>query len=192
MEKTKEWHDRRRQGITGTGIGAICGLNRYQTPLDVYLEKIGEIDHTTQHYSDAMRFGNLLEPVVADEYARRVGVEVLEECEILEHKDHKFMLGSIDRWVGQDKGFILECKTARFISKEWGQQYTDEIPASYLCQVAWCVAICDVPKADIAVLFGGQEFRIYTYERNIEFEDKLIKIADNFWNNNVLKRIPPE
>ena len=41
-------------------------------------------------------------------------------------------------------------------------------------------------------MIGGQDFRIYKYERNKEFESKLIKIACNFWNNHVLKGIPPE
>jgi predicted phage-related endonuclease len=61
-----------------------------------------------------------------------------------------------------------------------------------LAQVAWYVAITDTPKADIAVLAAGQDFRIYTYERNIELEDKLIKIACNFWSNHIEKRIPPK
>jgi predicted phage-related endonuclease len=59
-------------------------------------------------------------------------------------------------------------------------------------QVAHYAAICDVPKVDIAVLIGGQDFRIYTYERNKELEDKLIKIACNFWHNHIEKRIPPK
>ncbi|NDA64358.1 MAG: hypothetical protein EBX50_20370, partial [Chitinophagia bacterium] len=52
--------------------------------------------------------------------------------------------------------------------------------------------ICDVPKVDIAVLIGGQDFRIYTYERNKELEEKLIKIACNFWHNHIEKMIPPK
>ena len=50
----------------------------------------------------------------------------------------------------------------------------------------------NVSKVDIAVLIGGQDFRIYTYERNIELEDKLIKIACNFWRNHIEKRMPPK
>ena len=59
-------------------------------------------------------------------------------------------------------------------------------------QVAFYAAICDVPKLDIAVLIGGQDFRIYTYNRNKELEEKLIKIACNFWYNHIEKRIPPK
>ena len=87
----------------------------------------------------------------------------------------------------------MECKTAGFTrGKEWGEEGTDQIPESYLVQVAYYAAICTVPKVDIAVLIGGQDFRIYTYERSKELEDKLIKIACNFWDNHIAKRIPPK
>jgi predicted phage-related endonuclease len=75
--------------------------------------------------------------------------------------------------------------------KKWGEQGTDQVPESYLIQCAYYASICDVPKVDIAVLIGGQNFRIYTYNRNKELEEKLIKIACNFWHNHIEKRIPP-
>ena len=104
----------------------------------------------------------------------------------------KFLGANIDRWVG-DKEYVLECKTAGFTrGKEWGEVGTDQIPESYLIQCAFYASICDVPKIDIAVLIGGQDFRIYTYERNRELEEKLIKIACNFWHNHIEKRTPPK
>jgi predicted phage-related endonuclease len=59
-------------------------------------------------------------------------------------------------------------------------------------QVAYYAAICDIPKVDIAVLIGGQDFRIYTYNRNKDLEDKIVKIGINFWYNHIEKRIPPK
>jgi predicted phage-related endonuclease len=110
----------------------------------------------------------------------------------LRHPEHEFLAANIDRWVG-NKEYVLECKTAGFMmSKEWGEEGSDSIPESYLVQVAYYAAICDVPKVDIAVLIGGQDFRIYSYARNKEFEEKLLRIACNFWHNHVQKRIPPK
>ncbi len=53
-------------------------------------------------------------------------------------------------------------------------------------------AICNVDRVDIAVLIGGQDFRIYTYNRNREFEEKIIKIAHKFWTKNILQKAPPK
>ena len=191
MNKSKEWYQRRRQGITGSDIGAICFLNPYRSPLEVYLDKVSE-EEQQDISSEPIYWGNRLEDVIADEYAIRQNVKVSVEPNILQHKEYDFILGSIDRWVN-DGEYILECKTigSRLIN-QLGEVGTDQIPSYWLAQVAWYVAITDTPKADIAVLAAGQDFRIYTYERNRELEDKLIKIACNFWSNHIEKRIPPK
>lgn len=191
LQKSKEWYTRRRQGITGTEISTICGLNKYKTPLEVYLDKLST-DIPDEMPSEAAYWGTTLENIIAKEYSVRTKNKVSIEPEILEHTEHKFMLGSIDRWVN-DKEFILECKTINPVdAKKLGAEGSDEILDTWLCQVAWYCAITNSDKADIAVLVGGQKYLQYTYMRNREFEENLINIGLNFWNNHVLKRIPPE
>lgn len=183
----------RKNYIGGSDLGAICGLNPYRTALDVYLDKTS--DDIAKDTNSAMRWGTLLEDIIAKEYAQVTGYDVEIEPNTIYHPEHKFLAANIDRWVDRwvnNGTHILECKTAGFTkAKEWGDLGTDQIPESYLIQVAYYASICDVPKVDIAVLIGGQDFRIYTYNRNKELEDKLIKIACNFWHNHIEKRIPP-
>lgn len=190
MQGKQEWLRERKNYLGGTDLAAIAGLNPYRTALDVYLDKTsGDIREET---NDAMRWGNLLEEAVAKEYAEVTGQKIEIEPNTIYHPSMKFLGANIDRWVG-DKEYVLECKTAGFNKgKEWGEVGTDEIPECYLIQVAYYASICDVPKVDIAVLIGGQDFRIYTYNRNKELEEKLIKIACNFWHNHIEKRIPPK
>jgi putative phage-type endonuclease len=190
MENKQKWLMERKNYIGGSDLGAICGLNPYRTALDVYLDKTS--DDIRCETSPAMRWGNLLEEAVAEAYSEDTGKMVWKWIRPIKHKEYPFLAANIDRWVG-DREYVLECKTAGFTkAKEWGDSGTDQIPESYLIQVAYYAAICDVPKVDIAVLIGGQDFRIYTYERNKELEDKLIKIACNFWHNHIEKRIPPK
>lgn len=186
----QEWLRERKNYLGGTDLAAICGLNPYRTALDVYLDKIS--DDISEETNAAMRWGTLLEDVVARAYSEDTGYIVNIEPNTIYHPEHKFLGANIDRWVG-NKEFVLECKTAGFTkAKEWGDSGTDQIPESYLVQVAYYAAICDVPKVDIAVLIGGQDFRIYTYNKNKDLEDKIIKIGINFWNNHIEKRIPPK
>lgn len=190
MKNKQEWLRERKNYLGGTDLGAIAGLNPYRTALDVYLDKTS--DDIACETSPAMRWGNLLEDTIAKEYAEVTGQTIEIEPNTIYHPSMKFLGANIDRWVG-DKEYVLECKTAGFTrGKEWGEEGTDQIPESYLVQVAYYAAICAVPKVDIAVLIGGQDFRIYTYERSKELEDKLIKIACNFWDNHIEKRIPPK
>jgi putative phage-type endonuclease len=190
MENKQEWLRERKNYLGGTDLSSIAGLNPYRTALDVYLDKTS--DDIACETSPAMRWGTLLEDTIAKEYAEVTGQTIEIEPNTIYHPSMKFLGANIDRWVG-DKEYVLECKTAGFTrGKEWGDSGTDQIPEPYLIQVAYYAAICDVSKVDIAVLIGGQDFRIYTYERNRELEDKLIKIACNFWSNHIEKRIPPK
>lgn len=185
----QEWLRERKNYLGGTDLAAICGLSPYRTALDVYLDKTS--DDIEENTNSAMHWGTLLEDVVAKEYAEVTGQTIGIEPNTIYHPSIKFLAANIDRWVG-DKKYVLECKTAGFTkTKEWGDSGTDQIPESYLVQVSYYGAICDVPKVDIAVLIGGQDFRIYTYERNKDLEEKLIKIACNFWHNHIEKRVPP-
>lgn len=186
----QEWLRERKNYLGGTDLSAICGLSPYRTALDVYLDKTS--DDINEETNSAMRWGTLLEDAVARAYSEDTGYSVSIEPNTIYHPEHKFLGANIDRWVG-DREYVLECKTAGFTkAKEWGDLGTDQIPESYLVQVAYYAAICDVPKVDIAVLIGGQDFRIYTYNRDKNLEEKLIKIACNFWHNHIEKRIPPK
>ena len=190
MKNKQEWLRERKNYLGGTDLAAICGLSPYKTALDVYLDKTS--DDITEETSPAMRWGNLLEDVVAKAYSEDTGYNVEIEPNTIYHSEYKFLAANIDRWIG-DKEYVLECKTAGFTRcKEWGELGTDQIPESYLIQCAYYASICDVPKVDIAVLIGGQDFRIYTYNRNKDLEDKIIKIGVNFWHNHIEKRIPPK
>jgi len=190
MNNRKEWLEGRKSYLGGTDIASICGTSKYKSPLDVYLSKTS--DESEQEINPAMRWGSLLEDDIATAYAEDTGFNIEIEPNVLFHPEHAFLGANIDRWA-DDKKHVLECKTAGFMkAKDWGDEGTSQIPESYLVQVAWYAAICDVDRVDIAVLIGGQDFRIYTYTRDKEFEEKLIKIAVNFWYNHVQKRIPPK
>jgi len=186
----QEWLRERKNYLGGTDLAAICGLSPYRTALDVYLDKTS--DDIAEDTNSAMHWGTLLEDVIAKEYAQVTGQTIEIEPNTIYHPEYKFLGANIDRWVG-NKEYVLECKTAGFTkAKEWGDLGTDQIPESYLVQVAYYAAICDVPKVDIAVLIGGQDFRIYTYNRDKNLEEKLIKITCNFWHNHIEKRVPPK
>ena len=186
----ESWLRERRRGIGGSDIGAILGLSRWRSPLDVYLDKIGEAEE--QESSDAMYWGVVLESVVADEYARRTGSKVRKINAILAREDEPWRRASVDRIViGCRK--ILECKTAgAHMTQEWGPDGSDEIPDVYRAQVAWYQHVLDYDTADLAVLIGGRDYRIYHLQRDRELERLIVDAADRFWLEHVRKKITPD
>lgn len=195
MKNRQEWLRERKNYIGGSEIAAICGLSSFdKTALDVYLSKVNpaivELTKDDPNY-EAAYWGTKQEKIIAERYAEECNVIIQTQPTLIRHPKYPFIACNIDRWVG-NREYILECKTAHFYKmKKWGDLGTDQIPESYLVQVAYYAAICDVPKVDIAVLIGGQDFRIYTYNRDKNLEEKLIKIGVNFWHNHIEKRIPP-
>ena len=186
----------RTKYIGGSDIGAILGLSRYRSPLEVWMEKTGK--EIKQLNSLPLRFGSFAEEFVASEYARSTGFELLHDESIHIHPEHSFMSAHIDRFVlenGSIPSRILECKTsnpfALISSGEWGEVGSDEVPMTYLCQCIWYMAITNLDRVDLAVLFGNSDFRIYEIARDKELERMVIQKATTFWQEHVLKDIPP-
>ena len=185
----------RTKYIGGSDIGAILGLSRFKSPLDVWMEKTGK--ECKSRDSLSMRFGSFAESFVASEYARATSVELLHDESIVIHPHHAYMSAHIDRFVlGDGESLpptrILECKTANpFAQNEWGEAGSDQVPMSYLCQCIWYMAITQIEKTDLAVLFGNSDFRIYEIARDLELEALVLQKAQLFWKEHVLKDIPP-
>ena len=190
----QEWLQERKTYIGGSDLGSILGINTFRTALDVYFDKTaeGEIEETN---SQAAYWGTVLEDVVATEYTKRTGFKIEKPAGLIRHKQYPFIACNLDYWVINDQGssHILECKTANQMKTTcWGEEGTNQIPESYLYQVAYYAAITGVTRVDIAVLIGGQDFRIYRYDKDEVMESKLIRVAKKFWNNHVLAGVLPK
>lgn len=181
-----QWLEMRKQGIGGSDVAAIAGLNKWKSPVAVYLEKLDAIEG--QEENEAMYWGNVLEDVVAREFTERTGLKIRRRNAILKHPDHPFMLANVDRLiVGQKVG--LECKTANeYLKKEWEEE---EIPAQYILQCQHYMAVTGFEAWWIAVLVGGNKFIYKKIDRDEELINYLVGIEKNFWENHVLKQIPP-
>lgn len=185
----------RTKYIGGSDIGALLGLSKFKSPLEVWMEKTGK--ETKRLESLPLRFGSFAESFVASEYSRATGFELIHDQSIFIHPEHTFMSAHIDRFVlGDEDGLppsrILECKTANpFSSGDWGEIGSDEVPMSYLCQCIWYMAITGIDKTDLAVLFGNSDFRIYEIDRDQALEELVIAKASTFWDEHVLKDTPP-
>jgi len=184
----------RSKYLGGSDIGAILGLSRFRSPLEVWMEKTGK--EVKKLDSLPLRFGSFAEEFVASEYSRSTGFLLIHDESIYVHPEYSFMSAHIDRFVleysSSSPSRILECKTANpFSSSDWGEVGTDQVPLSYLCQCIWYMAITNLNRVDLAVLFGNSDFRIYEIVRDKELESTILQKANFFWNEHVLRDVPP-
>lgn len=91
------WLAARRSGIGGSDIAAICGLSPYQTPYDVWLDKLGQGEEVDPN-SPGIYWGTVLEDVVAREYAQRTGAKVQRVNTMMRHPEADFALAKINRY----------------------------------------------------------------------------------------------
>lgn len=180
-----QWLAQRRAGIGGSDVAPILGLSKWRTPLDVYLDKRGELPE--QEDNAAMHWGRTLEPIIRQEYANQTGRTVHIHTDILQHPEHPFMLANLDGMTSD--GRVFEAKTAR-TAQEWGEPGSDEVPDAYALQVQHYMAVTGCRMADIAVLIGGSDFRIYHIAADDGLQADMIAAETEFWQR-VQRGDPP-
>ena len=87
----------RTKYIGGSDIGAILGLSRFRSPLEVWQKKTGK--ETKKVDSLPLRFGSFAEEFVANEYSHATGLELLHDESAFIHPEHPMFSAHIDRLV---------------------------------------------------------------------------------------------
>lgn len=187
---TKEkWMKWRNKGIGGSDVATICGLNKYKSPLQLWLEKTGQVEPTEA--GEAAYWGTIMEPIIRNEFSKRSGLKVDTINSMLKHPVFDFMLANVDGIVidNDNSKAIFEAKTASvFKSEQWED---NKIPEEYMLQIQHYMAVTGFNKTFIACLLGGNKFVHKIIERDDELIDMIIQLEFNFWEC-VKNNVPPK
>jgi putative phage-type endonuclease len=172
----EEWLKVRKLGLGGSDMAAVLGLSPWRSPIDIWLDKTS--DTVEEKESEPMYWGNVLEEVVAQEFAKRSGYKVRNNNFTLQSEEYPYLLANIDREiVGIDAG--LECKTANaFKANEWDG---DNVPDAYYIQCQHYMAVTGKSSWWIACLVGGNTFYYKEIKRNEEVIRAIIDTGAAFW-----------
>jgi putative phage-type endonuclease len=192
------WLAVRQTGIGSSDAAAAVGLNPYKSQLELWMEKTGRLMHAAQSDGAAEQpddddnsplfWGTVLEPIVAEHYAKRTGFKVRRVNAVLQHPTHAWMLANLDREVvGSDEVQVLECKTAGI---NGAKLWKNGVPEYVQLQVMHQLAVTGQQAADVAVLVGGHELRIFRLERDEALIERLIQLEAEFWRH-VTEDTPP-
>lgn len=184
----EQWLEYRKTGIGGSDASVVCGINKYRSPVELWLEKTGQLPY--QEAGEAAYWGTQLEPVVRSEFTKRTGIEVKLVKQLLQSEEHPFMQANLDGICEHpDYGTcIFEAKTASaYKSNEW----ENSIPAEYMLQIQHYMSVTGYKGTFIAVLIGGNTFKWKYIERDDEIIEMLIHLEADFWEHIVNKTPPP-
>lgn len=182
-EINKQWVEARKNGIGGSDVASIMGLNKYSSPLNVWLVKTGREESPDLSDNQAVEWGNRLEDVVADKFAdEHPELQVRRRNATMVSIKRPWAFANIDRWVTDGKGNvgILEVKT---VGMRRAADWDNGVPLYYLTQVTHYMSVTGYQYAWVAVLIGGQEFREYYIERDEQDIQVINDAVDTFWRD---------
>lgn len=192
----EQWLLERRKGVGGSDAGAVMDLNKWASPLTVYLDKKGLTHFDGNRVTER---GSWLEAPIREKAKEALGV-MIEECPYMfTATDHPFMSANIDGFV-----YIQDEKEINGISlsglggheiktTQRGDGFSEhEIPDSYFAQVQHYMAVLDLPWFILSAYFiDRHEFRHYVIQRDDAFISRLIKAEKDFWENYIEKDVMP-
>ena len=182
----EDWlQDRKDNPSIGASQSAsILGLNPYSSAVDEYLKLTSGIDITKENL--AMRLGREMEPILRKLFMEETGLNVKQDNKVRIHEEHDFITTNLDGMVVGEK-VPVEYKTT-------AQPWDGEIPDHYFVQIQHQMMVTESPYMYFASLSLGfnKQLVIEKYERNDEFISDMEKKLIDFWENNVMKAVPPE
>lgn len=183
----EEWLDWRKKGIGGSDASIVCGINRYKSPVELWMEKTNQLPY--QEAGEAAYWGTQLEGLVKTEFTKRTGIEVMPVHQLLQSESHPFMFANLDgECIHPTCGkCVFEAKTAS--AYKFGE-WEDAIPDAYALQIQHYMAVTGYQGTYIAVLIGGNTFRWKFIARDEELIAMLVQLEADFWQH-VQSMVPP-
>jgi putative phage-type endonuclease len=182
-----QWHELRAEGIGGSEVGTICGLNRWESAFTLWAKKSGKIADLVKQ-SEPMEWGSRLEPVIFDKFVSvHPELMVWDDAGTWAHETDTYAHANPDGIYQREDGSygILEIKTASYpddwkLPAEGVMGSADGVPRYYLTQVQHYLRVFGFQEAIVAALFTGNKYREF-YVPADPFQQEVDKyLVDEF------------
>lgn len=197
MDRSPEWHEQRRNGITASEVAVILGISPFQSEFSLFWQKLGEVPPMEDN--DVLSLGRHLEAWVADKFA----ADHADEYHVLPgglyaSEARPWQMATPDRLlysqilgVSEDPVAAWEGKTAAVDGDEWGMSGTDEIPVYYRAQALWQMDTLGVRRTHLSCLFlGSRQTRHYVVDYN-PADIEVLRLAAEDFIERLTKGEPP-
>lgn len=199
--------------LGGSDIAAVMGLSPWMTPLELWQFKTKRVvKEVTPEKRRIYSRGHRLEPFIREmtiEKLQDMGLDVelvavnrrythpgkpYLACEI----DFELLLtGTVeigDELVILDRTHVnVDAKSVTgFARKKWGDVGTDEVPIEYAAQFMFGLGITGRDFCLVAALRSFDDVDLYWVRRDSETITAMFDKAIEFWEQHVVKDIPPD
>ena len=187
----REWLQKRKSGITGTGASAIMGYG-YMNNVEYWELKTGRRSESDLSGNPLVQYGKQAERHLISlfelDYPEYDVVH--KDFDLRVHPQHPFLLGSLDGELiekGTGRKGILEIKTANIMNSVQVDKWEGGIPMNYFYQVLHYLLVTGYEfvllKAQLKLMTDKIETRHYQFDRSEVQEqiDELLKKELDFW-----------
>lgn len=189
----------RTKFIGGSDISAVLNLSPWRSAVQLWEDKIKprvEGGGGKKVKSRGKRWESVVAEMLVEELVRQGHtVEIVATNARYIDKDFPMFACEIDfeiRLDGEREITNVELKTVHpFKSSEWGASESDTVPVWYLAQALWGLGITGRYRCIVAPLFGADEIRTFTVEREEDTITGLRNQAAKFWGEHVLPKVSP-
>ena len=205
----KSWLLARRIG--GSGASALLGESPYQTALDVYCAIVNPAEIKDEQ-NTSTQYGVALEPIiranVKENFKNKYRVQSPNGYTMYRRKDKPYMTATVDGLLtsltDSKERWVLEIKTHEARGAEDMEKWNGKIPQNYFIQCLHYLAVMN----DLAGCLFVAKIRYTNYDTGEVYKEEinylkierkdfekdiayLEKVETDFWENHVVKRIPP-
>lgn len=185
----------RRSYIGSSDIAAIIGISPWKTAVDVYMEKVAK-DAAESDDKMVFRRGKRAEPYIIEWLQQEKDFWITDRNVRVRHSDHEFLAAEADFLYdieGTGTAGHGECKSiGQFADwSKWGESGSQDCPDYYIAQILFGMECDGCEEGFIAGAANWDDVRLYPFQRDHETGTALVRIAAEFWHNNVLARVPP-
>ena len=184
-QNTPEWLEWRRAGIGCSDVAAICGVDPWRSPLDVYNDKKGLSKPRT---SSAMQRGHDYEEEALKAFNRKIDGHPFSPACFVSYKMDYFR-ASIDGYCRFTRK-LCEIKIPNREVLEMAR--FGQVPIHYMYQVQAELIVTDACMAYF-VCYNPDTFEIYIVDvhHDIQIQDRILSYVEKFYTSHLLANVPP-
>ena len=173
---SEEWLQARKSGVGGSDVGAIMGLNPWESAYSLWAKKTNQIAEMPLT-SKRVKFGQKFEQPILEIWAEENPDWIVYQTGTYRHSVHKHILANPDALAHNpvtDEWMVIEVKTS---AAPW-----TAVPAHYESQVMQYLFVFGLQKAKVIGVVGWD-----WWESDLEYNDFVgslqLDYVTKFWEN---------
>ncbi len=166
-----EWLNWRSRLFTSTSPGSVEGVNPYETAQQWLEKKVRAIHgvHEDLSHVPAVKHGSENEAISIAWFEKEWGLSGWDQPYQM-HRDHDWMMSSIDRRWGLKTGGEFKNPFARYTK----EPYSVHDKPAYLLQCRHHMEVCDLDTLHFVCFISPEKFHVDTLDRDYGWLDELL------------------